>query len=104
MADLPDANGGPESEFRLVLPFWIDTVAYNDRDRAMFTAGYEFCQVVDLLENTSGPMTVCRPIHKENESRIRMAAGKLGRRVTITPCEPEHDPDGTWSYLEVERR
>jgi len=87
-----------EHEFEMVMPFWIDTDAYSQRDREMFTAGVEFEQVRQHFSNPSFTGTT---ILRENESRIRMMAGHLGRAVKISPCEPEHDPDGTWSYLEV---
>ena len=87
--------------FRLSMPFWIDTDAYTDRDRAMFVAGCEFCDIVGILEGNDYCETV---IHRENESRVRLAAGQLGRRITITACKPEHDPNGTWSYLTIEAR
>lgn len=84
--------------FALAQSFYIDTDAYTDRDREMFVAGYEFAQVWKALKHPNYAGTT---IHRENESRVRMAAGQLGREVMITPCEEEHDPDGTWSYLEV---
>lgn len=85
--------------FGLVLPFWIDTDAYTARDQEMFVAGFEFCQIVDRMRNNSDAHSTT--IHRENESRVRMAAGRLGREVSIEQCEAELDPDGTWSYLEI---
>jgi hypothetical protein len=93
-----EANEDAVSEdgFKLVLPFWIDTDAYSDRDRSMFTAGFEFAQVVVHMEENDGPME--RPIHPENESRIRMAAGRLGRTCRIEPLA-----EG-WKQLQIEAR
>lgn len=88
--------GEQENEqWGLVMPFWMDTDAYTARDRDMFTAGYEFCMVYELLQ---GGWRGNRPIHRENESRIRMMCGKLG-----VPCEiRQHEGyEGceTWSNL-----
>lgn len=93
----------PESvTWGLALSFWIDTPAYSDRDRQMFVAGYEFCRIAEFLENDPNPFVMA--MSRENESRVRMAAGKFGRKVLIEACAPEHDPDGTWNTLTVERR
>lgn len=86
-------------DYHLMCPFWIDTDAYTDRDRLMFVAGYEFHLVLRHIRTDSG--TLSTTIHRENESRIRMACGRFERVCKIDPCEPEHDPDGTWSYLEI---
>jgi len=59
-------------EFQMHLPFWIDTDAYSERDQDMFVAGYEFCQVVLVLEARGVEFRTT--IHRENESRVRMAA------------------------------
>ena len=85
-------------EYQCVMPFWIDTDGYTDRDRKMFVAGFEFCQVLKQLE--SG-WTGERPIHQENSSRIRMAARRLGR-ITLH-IEPHTDYEGceTWAHLTV---
>lgn len=81
-----------KAEFGLAMPFWIDTDAYTDRDRDMFVAGVEFQMVTTLLK--SG-WHGSRPIHPENESRLRMAAGRLNRKVIIERCVE----DDSWSYL-----
>jgi hypothetical protein len=48
--------------FGLVMPFVIDGDGYSDRDRAMFVAGYEFCQLhVFLEENLEDGIS--RPVH-----------------------------------------
>ncbi len=83
-------------EYSIVCPFWIDTDGYTDRDRLMFVCGVEFEMLCRLLSNWSGS----RPIHRENESRVRMLCGRLGIQCTI---EPHQDYDGceTWSELKV---
>ena len=90
---------GESAEWGPVCPFWIDTDAYTDRDRDMFVAGYEFAAVLRAIRETPGEYRTT--IHRENESRVRMACARFGRRCEISPCEPEHDPDGTWSYLAI---
>lgn len=79
----------------IVLPFWIDTDAYTDRDRLMFTCGVEYEMVAKLLNDG---WYGSRPIHRENESRIRMMAGKMGVRCEIRPHEG-YDGCETWSDL-----
>ncbi len=78
-------------KYDLVMPFWIDTDAYSDRDRLMFVAGVEFEMLRRELQ-TGSP--VCRTIHVENESRARMMAAHLKRRCSIEPS----GVDG-WSYF-----
>ena len=85
-------------EWGLVQRFWIDTDAYSERDRLMFCCGVEFEMIRQNLKN---PEFTNSTIHRENESRVRMMIGGMGRACRIEQCEPEHDPDGTWSYLEV---
>lgn len=82
-----------ESDFDLVMPFWIDTDAYSDRDRMMFVCGVEFEMLRQQL--LSGRL-VSRTIHQENESRARMMAAKLGRRCEVTAS----GTDG-WSFFEA---
>jgi hypothetical protein len=88
-----------EAEWGSVCPFWIDTPAYTQRDQEMFVVGYEFCEVLAHIRHF--PEACSKTIHRENESRIRMACGKFGRQCSIESCAPEHDPDGTWSYLTI---
>lgn len=83
-------------DFSLECPFWIDTDGYTDRDREMFVAGYEFSLIVRKLCEDDAPFT--QPIHRENESRIRMACAKFERKCDIEACD---DRDGTWSFLKV---
>lgn len=94
----PESNGG--ALFEPVMPFWIDTDAYSDRDRLMFVCGYEFAQTHARLNSEIGD-EYHRPIHRENESRMRMMCAKLGRQCEIEPWESPDDPDGTWSFLTV---
>lgn len=93
---------GQEVEYGLQLSFWIDTDAYTQRDREMFVAGYEFNTIVGCLENILSETS--STIHRENESRVRMAAAKFGRVVEIQACSAEHDPDGTWSFLLIKAK
>ena len=81
-------------EYQCAMPFWIDTDAYTDRDREMFVCGYEFHSIYNNLRDG---LPVSQPIHRENESRVRMMCGKLGVHCTIT----QDDKYGDWSHLEV---
>jgi hypothetical protein len=75
------------AEYKCVMPFWIDTEAYSDRDREMFVCGVEFEMLrVELLNIHR---TVTRTIHVENESRTRMMACKLGRKAVVEPSGVE---------------
>jgi hypothetical protein len=75
---------GEETDFGLVMPFWIDTDGYTDRDREMFVCGYEFRQVYQKLKaKKRGLLDI--PVHTENASRFRMMCGKLGLRCEIKP-------------------
>jgi hypothetical protein len=85
--------------YGLIYPFWVDTDAYSDRDRAMFAAGFEFATILRHARFEAGPLATI--IHRENESRVRMACGRSGRRCAIRPVEDAADPDGTWSYLTI---
>jgi hypothetical protein len=99
MADDHDDAAQDSAEFSSYCPFWIDTDAYSDRDRAMFVAGYEFAIVLAHIERDADEFSTT--IHRENESRIRMACGRFGRRCEIEQCSDEHDPAGTWSFLRI---
>lgn len=80
--------------YGLVMPFVIDGDGYSDRDRALFVAGYEFCQLhVFLEENPQEGLD--KPIHCENEDRVRVLCGRLGRTHAISPI------DETWCRLVV---
>lgn len=83
----------PNDAWGLVCPFWIDTDAYSDRDREMFVAGVEFQMVYALL--TDG-WRGSRPVHRENESRLRMLCGRLKVPCEITP-HTGYDGCETWS-------
>lgn len=98
MSDEPEESGSHDGEaYGLAMPFWIDTDAYTERDRAMFVAGVEFEMVHSLIK---GGWTGERPICRENESRIRMMCGRLGVRCDIVPGEG-FDGCEHWSYLTV---
>lgn len=86
-------------EWGMLVSFNIDGPSYDDRDREMFVCGYEFAQVYNHIMKDPGKLQI--PIHRDNESRIKIMCGKFKRRCTITPCSAEHDPDGTWSDLVI---
>jgi len=85
------------SDWKLEMPFWIDTDGYTDRDREMFCCGYEFRQIHS--QAVLG-LEVKRPIHRDNESRVRMMCGKLGRKCEITPHEG-YEGCEAWSDLHI---
>ena len=73
-----------DRDYGLEMPFWIDTDAYTDRDREMFVAGVEFQQIyTELKSGWRGS----KPVHRENESRLRMMCGKLGVPCSIKQTE-----------------
>ena len=78
-------------EYEILMPFWIDTEAYSDRDKEMFVCGVEFEM---LRQELTKPKTVLRTIHIENSSRARMMAHKLGRQAVVEPSGVEG-----WSYF-----
>jgi hypothetical protein len=90
MAEPETTEGG----FQLFIPFVIDGDAYSDRDRAMFVAGYEFCQIRTFLEVNPGE-PLAKPVHPENADRLRVLCGRFGRICEIEPI------DGTWSWLDI---
>lgn len=84
-----------ESEgYGMVMPFVIDGEGYSDRDRAMFVLGYEFCQLHVFLEENPGE-GISKPVHLENEDRIRVLCGRLERAHWFSRM------DRTWSQLEI---
>lgn len=87
-----------DTEYGLVLPFWIDTDAYSDRDRAMFVAGVEFHMIAALLEDG---WRGTRLLRRENESRVRMLCGRYGVRCAISQ-HTGYEGCETWSDLTVE--
>jgi hypothetical protein len=92
MPDQPPDDHEHGDEFSLVTPFWIDTDGYSDRDRLMFSCGVEFQMTRELLATGDH---FSRPIHAENESRLRMLCGRAGRTFEITQVSDQ------WSNLEV---
>jgi hypothetical protein len=80
--------------YSLVMPFVIDGDGYTDRDRQMFVAGYEFCQLHEFLEANPG-VGLHKPVHRENEDRIRVLCRRLGRKCSLMPV------DDTWSSMTV---
>lgn len=86
-----------DRDYSMIMPFWIDTSGYTGRDREMFVCGVEFNMVYEQLKTGwSGS----RPIHRENESRIRMMCGKMRVDCKITPHEG-YEGCETWSDLDV---
>lgn len=88
-----------DADWNLISPFWIDTDAYSDRDRLLFCCGYEFADLLQVIRHHDEEYHAA--IHRENESRIRLACGRFGRKCVIDPCQLSHDPDGSWSYLTI---
>ena len=75
------------AEYGMVMPFWIDTPGYTDRDREMFVCGVEFEMIRQELESGKG---IRRPIHADNSSRVRMMCHKMGRKYEVrTTVQPE---------------
>lgn len=91
-------NERESDEWNCLMPFWIDTEAYSDRDRLMFVAGVEFEMVSRLLEEG---WTGTRPIHRENESRVRMMAAKMKIPGVHIRQHEGYEGCETWSDLEV---
>ena len=91
---------GQPDEYGLVQSFFIDTDAYSNRDRNMFVAGFEFDHVLDLVDRGWHGE---RPIHRENESRLRMALGRRKVSFTIAPHDG-YEGCETWSQLIVHGR
>ena len=91
-----------EENYELVAPFWIDTDAYSDRDRLLFTSVYEFASILKHICYNSEPLSIT--IHRENESRIRLTCARFNRTCKINQCDLTHDPDHTWSFLDIEAK
>jgi len=89
-----------EKNYSLYCPFWIDTDGYTDRDRLMFCCGVEFKMLLDQIAHEPEGFTTV--IMRENESRIRMAAARFGRKCKVEQCEHKDDPQQQWSYVVVE--
>lgn len=81
-----------DAEWSPVMPFWIDTDGYTDRDREMFVCGVEFQMIYEAIK-AGRCWSQC--IHTENESRVRLMCGKLG-----SPCKMERY-DETWTWCEI---
>jgi hypothetical protein len=86
----------PKDEWSCFMPFWIDTEAYSDRDREMFTCGVEFGSVFNALRRGDG---YSGPIHTENSSRVRMMCGRIGIQAMIKQMEPPYE---MWSECDIE--
>lgn len=91
MGESEQAEGG----FDICVPFIIDGDAYSDRDRAMFVAGYEFCQIRNFLEVNPPGTELSKPIHNENVDRVRVLCGRFRRECVI------EELDGSWSQLDI---
>lgn len=90
--------GEGEAEYGLELSFGIDNGELEGvRLQDAFVLGYEFAVVVEAL--------ACRPegcsmvIHSGNWSRVKAAAIKYKRRVTMTWCEQDASED--WCQLQI---
>lgn len=82
----------PESQFIISIPFLIDGEAYTGRDRDMFVAGYEFCQLRTLLHDKPDE-PIQKMIHTENDDRLRVLCHRFGRKCEITRF------DDDWSEI-----
>lgn len=91
-----DQSDREPGEYVQFIPFWIDTDAYSDRDRDMFSCGFEFAIIMKRIQ--SGDMPTRQPIHVENESRIRMLCAKLKVLVSMERM------DDTWTSCTVSNR
>lgn len=89
MSEYPEDEN---AEFSPVVPFWIDTDGYTQRDRDMFTCGVEFQMIYQAILDKRD---WCQCIHTENESRVRM----LCRRMNV-PVLLERRCD-TWTHCEI---
>ncbi len=88
-------TGIGDHDFGLVMPFWIDTPGYSDRDREMFVCGVEFHLLLEEIKSGFlGKRPI--PIHSENSGRVRMMCQKLGLHAVLTDCGVEG-----WVNLEV---
>lgn len=90
-------SGATDANYEMVVPFWIDTDAYTDRDREMFVCGVEFEMVRSILDR--GIYEHQRTIHTENESRLRMLCGRYPVMVAIDASGVEG-----WSFLTITPR
>lgn len=81
------------AEFAPIMSFWIDTDGYTDRDRSMFVAGVEFQMIYAAIEKG---WRGTRPIHRENESRLKLMCGRLGVQCEIRQHE-DYEGCETWS-------
>ena len=81
-----------DANYGLLISFWIDTDAYSDRDRDMFTCGVEFHMVYRAIKEKRG---WCQCIRTENESRVRMLCAKLRVPVKLERC------CDTWTHCEI---
>lgn len=84
------------AQFECIEPFWIDTDGYTDRDREMFVCGAEFMLILARLREDLLPALGPMPIHRENESRLRLLCGRNGLKCTITPHKG-YEGCETWS-------
>ncbi len=83
-------------DYELVTKFWIDTDGYSDRDREMFVCGFEFADVLGAVEVA---VDIDRPVHTENEDRIRMMLRSRGvSNYRLGPTDP---PTEGWLRLQV---
>jgi hypothetical protein len=83
-----------QQEYGLVEPFDIDNGELDGvRPQQAFVLGYEICQLHNLLDG--GPSPISRPVHAENESRIKRLCIRRRRKCRLAPNGPE------WLWLEI---
>lgn len=88
-----------ENIWRLKMPFWIDSEAYDDTQRLWFSMGYEFAHAVFMIEHV--PESAEITIHRENESRCRLSCGHFGRSCQIEHFTRDQDPSETYTILKL---
>ncbi len=81
-------------------PMWVDNIPEKDRDT--FLSGYEFCMVIKFLRTFDVEMNLV--VHKQNVTMLKAALIRYRRIGTITPVNPNHDTEGKWVRLKVEKR
>ncbi len=87
-----------ENIFQLKMPFWIDE-GYTKEQQTWFAYGYEFAHAVFMIEHVPDANEIT--IHRENESRCRLACGHFGRQCQIEHYTRDQDPSGLFSVLKI---
>ena len=84
-------------DFRLIKSFQIDNGELDGlRPQECFVLGYELAHIDELLKATSA---IRRPIHADNQARIKSACDDAGRAYQLTWLPG--DVSESWLLLEV---